>query len=326
MRGLVALGVVALLGGVARAEDPKVLVLRAEGRADKKARAKIEAGVLKLAKTTTESTTAGDITYGDAAAMVGCKPDEDKCKDEVLGMLAVDEIVTIAANPKPGGIDVAVRRITKGGATRSGNALVTPEQADQLDAIASLFSKAGPASPFPPPITTPPPLVNTTTTPPPATTTTTTTTPPTTDPNATIPPPSRVADMTPMSSNGTTVPTGPSDQRDDETPRKSRLPMIGMIGGGAMLLGGVIFWASAAGIEEDIKNAPKRTKDDLRHVQDLEAQGDAYATAGNVLTVAGLVLGGVSTYFFIRGRKQSSRTARITPVGGGAVITWGGSL
>ena len=46
---------------VAGAED-KVLVLRAEGRADKKLRTKIEGAVLKLAQSTGEPTTAGDVT------------------------------------------------------------------------------------------------------------------------------------------------------------------------------------------------------------------------------------------------------------------------
>ena len=47
-----------------------------------------------------------------------------------------------------------------------------------------------------------------------------------------------------------------------------------------------------------------------------------------MLTVAGLVVGGVSTYFFMKRRKQASSSARITPTvfgdGAGLVVTWGG--
>ncbi len=326
MRVLAAIGAVALLAGVAAADD-KVLVLKSEGRADKKVRTKIEGAVLKLAQGTGESTTAGDITYGDAAAMVGCKPEDDKCKDEVIGMLAVDEIVTITATPKPGGVEVAVRRIGKGGVTKSASGLIAPEKLDQLEPIAPLFGKDAPLSPLPPPVT-PTPAV--TTTPPPRepiVTPTPTPTPTPTAPNPEIPPPTRVAEPTPTAPMQTPPPQEP---RDDDHPHGARrLEVIGMVGGGALVIVGAIFWASAKQVENEIADAPKRTRDDLRKLQDLEDKGDAYATAGNVLAVTGLVVGGVSTYFFIRGRTHSSQTARVTPMvlgnGAGLAVTWGGS-
>jgi len=298
--------------------DDKVLVLRAEGRADKKVRMKVEGAVLKLAKTTGEATTAGDVTYGDAATMVGCKPDEDKCKDEVLGMLAVDEIVTITTTPKPGGIEVMVSRIGKGGTTKTASTLVTPDKAEELAAISPLFGTAGPASPLPPPVvsttTQPPPPVREPirepVTPPPATTTTA--------------PPPTVAEPTPAA-----MPAPVDEPRDDRPRGNRRLAMFGMAGGGAMVLVGMVFWASASGIEDEIRDAPKRTRADLQHVKDLEAEGDAYATTGNVLAIGGLILGGVSTYYFIKSGRRSSHTASVSPIlgnGTGIAITWGGSL
>lgn len=305
----------ALTAGVASAD--KVLVLKAEGRADKNVRAKIEGAVLQLAASVGE-TTAGDITYSDAAAMVGCKPDEDKCKAEVLGMLSVDEIVTITATPKPGGIEVSVRRIGKGGVTKTGSAIVALEKADQLEPIAPLFG-AGPASPLPPPITpvetTPP--TREAKTPVPANPE------PSTNP---VPPPTMVAEPTPP------IITAPVEERrdqpvDDRPRGNRRLTMIGMVGGGAMLLTGMIFWGAASGVEDEIDQAPKRTREDLENLRDLEAKGDGYATAGNLLFVSGLVLGGVSTYFFLKSDKRSTRSALITPTanahGGGIAITGG---
>ena len=305
---------------IAHADD-KVLVLKAEGRADKKVRVKIEGAVLRLAKTTSESTTAGDVTYGDAATMVGCKPEEDKCKDEVLGMLAVDEIVTITATPKPGGIEVAVKRISKGAATKTGQTLVTADSADQLDALAPVFGKAGPASPLPPPVasttTAPPPPVEHPKPAPPA---------PqpqrAPDPLPVTPEPVRTAEPTP-------TPAMPQPVDEPETTPNRRLPMIGMIGGGVMIVVGAVFWASASGIEDEIKDAPKRTRADLEHVKDLEAEGDTYATAGNVLAIGGLIIGGVSTYYFLKAGKKPSRSASVTPIignGTGLAVTWGGSL
>jgi hypothetical protein len=46
-----------------------------------------------------------------------------------------------------------------------------------------------------------------------------------------------------------------------------------------------------------------------------------------VLAISGLIVGGVSTYFFIRSGRRPSRSASIVPTSnGGAMITWGGSL
>jgi hypothetical protein len=305
-----------LLASVRAADaDDKVLVLRAEGRADKKVRTKVEGAVLKLAKSTGDQTTAGDVTYGDAATMVGCKPEEDKCKDEVLGMLSVDEIVTITATPKPGGVEISVRRISKGGATKSAQTVVPAEKADQLDAIAPLFGKAAP----------PPPAASVhTPTPAPVREEPKPAPPPVSAPPAAEP--KRVAEPTP-----TAMPIAPVEQpRDDHNPSSGRrLSMFGMAGGGVLLVVGVVFWASAAGIEDEIDDAPKQTRAQLQHIQDLEAEGDAYATTGNVLALSGLVLGGISTYFFWKSGKQPSRSAQVTPIfghGTGIAITWGGSL
>jgi hypothetical protein len=328
-----ALACLVLVAGIAQADGEKVLVLRAEGRADKKIRTRIEGAVLKLAQTGGQPTTAGDVTFGDAAMMVGCKAEEEKCKEEVLGMLAVDEIVTITATPKPGGIEVAVRRIGKTGgtavATRNAATLVTPDKAEQLEALAPLFV-AAPAptrapSPLPTPVRVPPPVAVTTTTIPP-TTPEPVATPPAIEPVPApiVPPPTTTATMAPL--------VGPTDEPRDDRSGSRRLPMIGMAAGGALLVVGVVFWASAAGIEDDIDKAPKGTRAELQHVKDLESEGDAYATTGNVLAVGGLILGGVSTYYFLKsGKRAPSRTARVTPIygggnGSGIAITWGGSL
>jgi len=311
MRFAIACIVLAIASGVAVAED-KVLVLRAEGRADKTVRTKIEGAVLKLAAGTGGAATAGDVTFGDAAMMVGCKPEDEKCKDEVLGMLAVDEIIAITAMPKPGGIEVSVRRISKGGATRNGATLVTADKADQLEALTSLFEKP---APLPPPVTT------ITTTAPIAPAPMPEPAPTTTEPPAPVPEPTTTATIAPL--------PGPIDEpRDDQPRRGRRLAMFGMAGGGALLVIGIVFWASAANIEDEIDDSPKRTRADLEHIQDLEAQGDGYATAGNLLAVGGLILGGVSTYFFMKSNKSSTHTA-VTPIinnGTGIAITWGGSL
>lgn len=309
---LAALTLVTSLGDV-RADGEKVLVLRSEGRVDGKARGKIEAAVLKLAKTSSAATR-GDITYGEAAAAVGCKPEEAACKDEVLGMLSVDEIVTITAVAKPGGLEVSVRRIGKGGVTRTAMTVVPADKPDQLDAIGPLFGKE------PAPVTTPVPV------PPPAPAITKVEPLPEPAPPAQpLPPPAAVQEPTP--SVVTTLPT--SEPQDDRAHPNSRLPKLGMIGGGAMFVVGLVFWGSAASVEGDIDTAPRQTKEQLLRLQELEQQADDYAAVGNLLVLTGVVVGGVSTYFFLKGRKRSSSTARITPTvlgdGAGIAVTFGGT-
>jgi hypothetical protein len=88
-------------------------------------------------------------------------------------------------------------------------------------------------------------------------------------------------------------------------------------------------WGQASGTQSDIDNAPAKTVADLQNIQKLEKQGDSQAGAGNLFFIGGLVLGGVSTYFFIRDRgRRHDRVTTITPTvfphGAGLALTIGG--
>jgi hypothetical protein len=301
-RALAAL-LVLTIGAQSAAADPhKMLVLLAEGRADAATRTKIDGAVLKLAKASEAQVTPGDITYSDAAAAVGCNPDDRACKDEVLGMLAVDEIVFTTVTPKPGGFEVAVHRVTKGNASRDAQMMVaTGQPADHLDGIAALFSTM-PTTPGPAEPTTPagPPLAG----------------PP-------QPLPGPVTDAPPP------APLQPRDEPDDHSGRR-RLEIVGMAGGGTMLLLSLVLWGQASNLQGQIDNAPKRTHADLAYVADLENSGDAFAAWGNVMFIGGAIVGGISGYYFWKDRSaQRSRIARITPTvfdhGAGIALTLGGS-
>lgn len=341
IRALLSLCVLAAFAGSAIAEK-KIQVLQADGRADAKIRAKINTAVIALAKTTGDQVVPGDITFADTAAAVGCNPDETACKDEVLGMLSVDEIVITMVTPKPGGFEVAVRRVSRGGASRDATSFVAADKLDKLDTIAPLFSTTTPPPVAPltpavaPPIT-PPPTGPPAGAPPPTTPAVTTkpaspetgpgtaTAPPTTTPTTATAPPAITAEPRPSP-----IVTRPGPGPDDRPSSRRRLQKIGMASGGGMLLVGMILWASAAGVQSHIDSAPVGTKAQLIKLQDLERKGDAYAGLGNLFVAGGLVLGGVSTYYFVKGSRRRATSARLVPTvfdrgGGGLALTIGGS-
>lgn len=295
---------------LAHANPGKVLVLQAEGRADGKTRAKVHAAVVKLAKTGGGQVSPGDITYADAAAAVGCKPEAAACKDEVIGMLSVDEIVIITVTPKPGAVEVAVHRHGKGG-TKDARASVPTDKVDQLDALAPLFGAAAAAEPPPRPDPTPA-STQPDPTPPPAE-------PPPGEPD---PRPAEVAEPTP-----TPVPDPPLLLSPRDTPRdRGTLYMGGMAGSAALFVVGAVLWSKASGIQAEIDDAPTSTAADLTYIQDLESRGDSYAGWGNVLVIGGVVVGGISTYLWLRNRNQrrTATTATLAPVvfPGGAGLTF----
>jgi hypothetical protein len=321
-RALVAVCLLAALAGPAAAEG-RVQVLQSDGRADAKIRAKIDAGILALARTSGAQILPGDITFTEAAAAVGCRPEDGFCKDEVLGMLAVDEIVITTVTPKPGGVEVAVKRVGKGGVSREATSFIAHDKLDQLDAIAPLFSTK-PATPAPSPVAPPPAapggpeITGSATSPAP---------PPETAPaGAALPP----AVTEPRASPIATQPLDPYAAGGDDRPRgRRRLQVAGMVGGGAMLLVGFVLWGSAASVQGEIDAAPVGTKAQLQELQDLEARGDRYAGAGNLFVVGGLVLGGISTYYFVKRGRRPAMAARLVPSvwsgGGGLALSIGGT-
>ena len=299
---------------IAAAEPRKVLVLQSEGRADAALRAKIDAAVTRLAAAAQLQASTGELTFTDAATAVGCRPDAPSCKDDVIGMLSVDEIVLTTVTPKPGGVEIAVQRIARGGARRDATMLLaTGMPPDKLDGIAPLFGEprgatraaaSAPVSPPPAPAIAAAPA----------------------EPAPGIPAPTAIAPAPPAVPE--TAPAGSAPLADQPDPRDRRLELAGMIGGGGLLTLGVVLWGAASDTQDDINKAATRTRQDLAKLRDLESRGDVYAAAGNVLVVTGVVLGGIATYLYVRDRRAAgAQTARLVPTvldhGAGLVLTFG---
>jgi len=340
-----AAAALALVPRLAAAEPHKVLVLQSEGRADAALRARIDAAIARLAAAQLHAS-AGELTFTDAATAVGCRPDAPGCKTEVIGMLSVDEIVLTTVTPKPGGVEIAVQRVSRGGATRAATMLLaTGAPPDRLDGLASLFgdprdatrgAASVPAASSQPPAGTPAgkptgkidrPAAGPAPAPaPPPAAPAIAPTPPA-EPAPGIPAPTAVAAVPSMAPEA--APAGLIPPADRPGPHDRRLELAGMIGGGSLLALGVVLWGAASSTQDDIRRAPTRTRQDLADLRDLESRGDIYAAAGNVLVATGAVLGGLATYLYIRDRRAASAsTARLVPTvldhGAGLVLTIGG--
>ena len=315
--GIAAFVLVALAGRVAAAPT-KIVVLPTEGRADAAVRARIDASLIRIAASGDVVVTPGDIAFADAATGVGCSPDAQDCRDQVLEMLGVDEIVYGVVTPKPGGMVLVVHRVTRGTTRSAQMSIASGAAPDDLGGIAPLFGSTlavatEPVRPVPGPDVDPAQTSG-------GTTTGTTTLPAVstaTDPAA--------GTMTAPIGGTTPVDVGPSRNQ-------TRLQIAGMAGGGAFVLIGFLLWGEAGTVQEEVDTHPTATREQLQALERLEAKGDSYAAWGNVLFLGGAILGGVSTYYYLKGRKarQAQTTARVMPTvfgdhGAGLVLTIGGS-
>jgi hypothetical protein len=290
----------------------RVLVLRSEGPAvDAETRARADAAVLALARGgATGDVTQGDITYGDAAMMVGCSGNLAACKDLVLDTLAVDVIVTVSLGPPVmGEMMVTIRRAGRTGTPAEAKGMVTVlDPAARLPAVAgALFGVAPAAAPVvaPAAVTTEPtPLV----------------TP--------FPEPAPALATEPAAETVTAAPDQTITATLDDRPRRSRLPIAGLGAGGGLFLVGLVLWTKAADTQDQIDRAPTATRDDLERLAALERDADGYATWGNITAFGGIALAGVSGYFWWRQRRQA-RTARLVPAvfdyGAGVTLVIGGA-
>lgn len=292
----------------------KVLVLKSDGNANSDTKAKVEAEVITLARALPGTQVEiGDVTFTDAAVAVGCTGSEAQCRDDVISTMGVEEVVSITTASLPSGdTRVVVDRLAKGTPTKVAQTTVPAGQSIETKLEAELGPSFGVKPAEPPPVTT-------TTAPPPPSATIAQPAFGDSGPATTEPPPGP-----PM--NETPPPAPPS-----EAPSQ-RGPVIGLAVGGGLVVLSLIMWGEASSTQGDIDTAPTKTVGDFHNLQNLENQGAAYATLGNVFFVGGIVTAAVSSYFFWRNRtahaNATATQAMVTPTlfdhGAGLALTIGG--
>ena len=314
------------VASVAYADPKHTLVLKSDGSASADTKSKVDTQVLKLAKSIGGNVEAGEISFIDATAAVGCNPSESSCATEVLGTLGVDEVVvTTVDKATSGGTTVTVRRVTKSGMPKEQTTTIPPGQAPDAKLNTDIGPMFGAVQASPPPAPTPEPAPAPAPPPPPVDTA-----PPAPAP-APAPTPAKPVTTAQVEPTVTAAPNGQVAPPADEHADHKKLELTGMAVGGGLVLLSFVMWAEASSTQSDIDNAPAKTATDLKNLQDLESQGDTYASLGNVFFIGGLGVAAVSTYFWWRDRRADhGQHASIAPTvfdhGAGVTLSFGGGL
>lgn len=289
----------------ASSAEAKVMVLSFQGHDA----AKVQSAVSQALSSAGHDVTAGDTSFDDAAAIIGCDPKSDACADEVLATLSVDEAV-FGSSSKNG--EIVISRVERGKPRRQ--ARVRLEQGQSLSAAVSpavrqLYDEPKPATAADEDPAPAPPISE-----------------PTVERAARRPSP-RGADASVSSESA-------SGSRPYRT-----WAIVSWSGAGVAAVAGLLLWVNAGDLQDDIDRAPTNTGDDLNALRDLEDRAETSSDWGNAMMVVGAGLAGAGTYLWIKDRRQRgagrtdrgdrSASASLRPTffrGGGAglVLTFGG--
>lgn len=136
-----------------------VLVLAVDGDADPAVRAQLAATLQRTANVGDAKVTAGDTTFPETAAAVGCDAHEPACAELVRTTLGVDELVYGTATATSDGTQVIVHRKAGTDAGTQQTVVVGPRDPPERaqGELAPLFGGTAPAQPIAP---IPPPYDN----------------------------------------------------------------------------------------------------------------------------------------------------------------------
>jgi hypothetical protein len=254
----------------------KVLVLPLDGNAPATQRAKLNASVAKMAKSSIAGdVTIGDTTFNETASAVGCNPEVPACADTVMSTLSVDELVYGTATTADGSTTIIVNRATKGRAPKTHISVISKtdggEQAES--GLAPLFTSS-----------------------------------------AVTPLDGSGSEGSAVGSGSGSAAARPRPAPNFFDTRERKLGFAFAAGGAAALIAGFWMWASKDSLQDRIDVHPTASLADLRALAVLEDQAGSKAMWGNILVVVGLGLGGTSAYFLWKDRQNRRAGATtVTP-------------
>jgi hypothetical protein len=291
MRSAIVVVVVALaLVASVTANTRKVLVLPVDGSAPAAQRTQVNAAIVSLAKAGVDGTvTAGETTFNDTAAAVGCNPNEATCGDTVLKTLSVDELVYGTANTENGSTTITIHRVSKDEPARQQIAVIdgaaTGDQAS--GGLQPLFSRE------------PMPVGS--------------------DAGS-----GSDAMLGSGVGSGSDMTRQHTHSFFDTRDRKIGAAFAG--GGAVALIVGFSLWASESSVQNQIDNHPNMTLAQLQDLHALEDRAGTKALWGNVFVFTGVALAAVGGYYLWTDHKNRNTVLAPAPTenGPGVKLVLGG--
>jgi hypothetical protein len=275
---------VALLTSV-MAGPRKVLVLPLDGTASQAQRDKINASVVKLAKSKLDGdVSVGDTTFNETAAAVGCDPAQPTCAETVRTTLQVDELVYGTANTADGSTTVIVTRTAAGAEPASQTSVISESDSGEAAEgnLEPLFVSSGASGP------------------------------------------QEGSGSDTGSGSGSGWGAGSSSTAGGHffDTKERKLGVAFAAGGGVMFLFGIVMWNRASHMQDDIDAHRDRTAADVQDLMNLEDEAANKALLGNIFVLCGLAVGAIGGYYLWKDHKnRTSATVAPTPVDSGTGMT-----
>ncbi|HEU5056908.1 MAG TPA: hypothetical protein VFU21_10305 [Kofleriaceae bacterium] len=297
--GLLAAAVL-LAGGVARADEPRVLVLPFSGSVPNApdGTTRLTQVVARAAGLTGAEVVMGQATFADAAALAGCSEETPDCFKLLADSLRVDEVVIGDVTPTAdgGSVTITLKHFQQGSVDEKSLTV----SAGSIDEMVKRVAREVPRLMVP-------------------------------GGDTSEPPPDRIPTTAPEREPVDARPA-PVDRDDDRPGRVGAMPWFLMGTGVALAAAGGGFLYAARKKQDDVDGAPIHDADDFERLVDLEDKGERYQRIGQGLLIGGgvLVAGGV-VWALVRRASGSGEASEPTmaldaaPLEGGAGFVLSGA-
>ena len=263
-RLVVVAALLAGAGGVARADEPRVLVLPFSGSVPgaPDGTVRLTQVVARAAGLTGAEVVVGQATFADAATLAGCSDETPECFKQLADSLRVDQVVIGDVRPTPdgGSVTITLKHFEEGEIHEKSLTV----SAGSIDDMVKRVAREVPRLMVP-------------------------------GGETSEPPPDRIPSTAPERDPVVAPPPAPVERDRDRPGRVGVLPWV-LVGTGVALAGaGGGFLYAAKKKQDDADAAPIHDADDFERLVDIEDKGERYTRIGQGLLIGGgvLVAGGV---------------------------------